>query len=873
MTRPIFHAPNKGPDGSVDATRADNRGRRKLLPVARFRHKALTGLETTLNPTIAVDLDKSSTSTVTVRYRVIGGTADANVDYTLATGTLTFAPGEVTKNLPLVIDNDASVESNETIIIKIDTPVNCLIGSRDTHTYTIQSEDVEVSNPTVSITSASSSTVDDDFAITITFSEAVTGFTDVDFTLSNCSISNLTGGPSVYTATVEVSVEGALTLKVTAGTVASASGGTNTESNTLSRTYTAPVVDPGPTVNMPLGVNLPGPDDWNGNARLKLPVDCMRLARVIQGNPATGSSKYRVLTTSNRLADYTDSGSHYGSVLPDITGTYLLDCDGGGTVTASGAAVQNVVTVSGHTTAEIVISSNEIDLDLNFSAAVSNVTLLRPGYARGTTQLTTNEFQDFIAPFSCIRFMNLQNTNWADGAEASVRMGYLAGSERQWNERPSASGTWNRDWGISVEAIVQICNECSKDGWLCFSHVDSTDFVQNCLAYIDENLNADLHMYIEWSNETWNYAYGFYQSGDFASDAVAYAASGASPVLASPIDNQYYYSARYSFKKMYDASAYARTLTGGIDRIRPVVASQYANPSFISDGLNWAKRKYTEAPSYYLYGIAFAPYVGAGTGTAAQIISDIIADFEDRLTWADGGKLGWWRGIASSCNFSLLMYESGIDMGQGTTNLTNKISAAYDADMQELILDYYNSCYSHGVELGCHFLGVCTRDKYGPAWGLTDDVLDLEQAMYLGALDFVAQEFIEGGLIAEFYDNTNFTTLLQTIEVPVVSQRHQAWSTTPPCVTAGTESTAPNNQSVRYSGKYTVQPGIVSLVAECDTGDTANLTVGTPFSGDVDVDLDYVASFSGNGISYIRLMQVDGSANRTMVPQSALQPV
>lgn len=873
MTRPIFHPPPQGPDGSANQNQVERKRNRQRLPVVKFQANTSTVAESATSTTIPVVLNTSSQRTVTVDYTVTGGSATGGgTDYSLSNGTLTFTPGQVMRNITINIVQDSNVESTETITIRLGNPSNAELGAKITHTVSITDDDVEVVNPTVVITSSSASTVDDAIAITITFSAAVTGFDSSDLTLVNCTSSALSGGPTVYTATITPTDEGSFSVTVPAACASHSSGGTNTQSNTLSRTYDVEE-EPEPSGTRPLGLNLPGPDDWNTGARLKLCVDVMKTARVISGNPLTGSSKYRVLTTSNRLADYNDSNSHYGSQLPSITGTYLLDCDGGGTVTASGAAVQNVITTGGHTTADIVVSSDNVDVDINFSAAVSNVTLLRPGYARGTTQLTTDEFQTFIAPFSCIRAMNLQNTNWSDEADVAAKVATLgANGLLDWSERPNTTDSWNRTWGAPIEALVQMANESAKDLWLCVPHVASDDYLTGLVNYLHDNLDDGLHCYLEWSNELWNFSAAFHQGGHFRDMALAYIATGDDPQIDDPTDNSYYYQARYAVKRTIDMSNIVRGTYGEVDTVRPIVCSQYANPSYISNALSWALSHYPNPPSYYLYGVGMAPYVGAGTGTSAQIISDIRDDFEDRTTWADGGKMGWWRGIADNFGLNLMMYEAGIDMGQGTTNLTNKIAAAYHADMEQLVLDYYNNCYSNGVVLGCHFLGLCTRDQYGPAWGLTDDVLDLEQPMYLGAVAFTEQDALSGGLTAEYFDGTDFTTSLGTRVVPVVGARVQAWSTTPFKSISGESPTAPNNQSIRYTGKYTVQSGVASLTVLKDANDTANLTVGTPFSGEVDIELEYVANMSGNGTAYVRLMEVDGSDNQTPVAQNSLSP-
>ena len=51
---------------------------------------------------------------------------------------------------------------------------------------------------------------------------------------------------------------------------------------------------------------------------------------------------------------------------------------------------------------------------------ITNLRLIRPGYAGDSTQVYTNEFLDSLAPFSTIRFMGFTETNNSDPAYPAV---------------------------------------------------------------------------------------------------------------------------------------------------------------------------------------------------------------------------------------------------------------------------------------------------------------------------------------------------------------------------------------------------------------------------------------------------------------------
>ena len=70
----------------------------------------------------AVTLGRASQHTVTVDYATSDGTAEAGSDYEAASGTLTFAPGETSKTVPVAVLNDAHDEGEETFALTLSNP-------------------------------------------------------------------------------------------------------------------------------------------------------------------------------------------------------------------------------------------------------------------------------------------------------------------------------------------------------------------------------------------------------------------------------------------------------------------------------------------------------------------------------------------------------------------------------------------------------------------------------------------------------------------------------------------------------------------------------------------------------------------------------
>jgi Calx-beta domain/FG-GAP-like repeat/FG-GAP repeat len=81
----------------------------------------------TASATFTVTLSAPSTQPVTVAYSTGNGTAVAGSDYQAASGTLTFAPGETSKTVTVLVNGDRLGEPNETFFVNLSSPTNAII--------------------------------------------------------------------------------------------------------------------------------------------------------------------------------------------------------------------------------------------------------------------------------------------------------------------------------------------------------------------------------------------------------------------------------------------------------------------------------------------------------------------------------------------------------------------------------------------------------------------------------------------------------------------------------------------------------------------------------------------------------------------------
>lgn len=105
---------------------------------------AVTVTETnsgTRDAVFTVTLSAVSGSTVMVDYATANGSATAPADYVAIAGTITFAPGEVSKQFVVQVVGDTIVEANETYSVNLSNPVNATIGGSGYGLGTITNND------------------------------------------------------------------------------------------------------------------------------------------------------------------------------------------------------------------------------------------------------------------------------------------------------------------------------------------------------------------------------------------------------------------------------------------------------------------------------------------------------------------------------------------------------------------------------------------------------------------------------------------------------------------------------------------------------------------------------------------------------------
>ena len=147
-------------------------------------------------------LSAAATSTVSVNYATVNGTAAAGSDYVATSGTLAFVPGETTKQILVDVVGDTAYEANETFSVSLSGASSNARIATASATGTITNDDSQPpppATPTLAISSVSALENAGSFVFTVTLSSASSSRVTVRFGTANGTAK--AGRTGDYTAT------------------------------------------------------------------------------------------------------------------------------------------------------------------------------------------------------------------------------------------------------------------------------------------------------------------------------------------------------------------------------------------------------------------------------------------------------------------------------------------------------------------------------------------------------------------------------------------------------------------------------------------------------------------------------------------------
>jgi hypothetical protein len=300
-------------------------------------------------------------------------------------------------------------------------------------------------------------------------------------------------------------------------------------------------------------------------------------------------------------------------------------------------------------------------------------------------------FLQRLQPFGTLRFMGMQETNtsdirtWADRRNANdIRQG--SGSQGSPSE-PLANG-------MSVEYMVQLANDLDADAWFNMPHMADDSFVRNFATYVRDHLEPGRKAYVEWSNEIWNYGWGF-EASQWVTEQTR---------LPQNVGLDNWQVAGREAKR--DLDIWSDVFSGQASRLVRVAGGWAAN--------DWVTNRIVTSMDGSFDALAVAPYFSPSDAqrasyTAATTVDQILADSQNAVAEA----VGWVRNhqrLADTWaatlgrDIKLVAYEGGPHMdGRNAPYQAAFYAAANDPRMGAIERDYLRALDAAGMDLYLDF--------------------------------------------------------------------------------------------------------------------------------------------------------------------------
>lgn len=365
------------------------------------------------------------------------------------------------------------------------------------------------------------------------------------------------------------------------------------------------------------------------------------------------------------------------------SGRLSADWDG----SASGDDGRMVISVS-PSDQGILLKIEEQDAD----DPVRDVHVWLPGYEDGK-RVWNQAFLDALRPFGTIRFMDWLRTNNSPVVE--------------WGARTLPSHrTQDTEHGVAYEHVIALCNELDADLWLCVPHQANEGFLAGAAALVAEQLEPELRVYLEYSNEVWN---GMFQQRKW----VEANTPGGS------------FAAQYAQRCKQAFAAFAKALPK--ERLVRVVATQGAN-------VHYTKQLVAEFAEGEADALSPAFYVGLSQQQVKAIDPDasgaqVVALLEEALP-KRAEALQQVAALAGSKNLAMIAYEGGqhlVNYDKQAANRPALVRAQNTPEMERVYAEVHRRWLELGGGLFCAYSLATAQDARSGSWGHLDSVFDAPQ--------------------------------------------------------------------------------------------------------------------------------------------------
>jgi hypothetical protein len=384
-------------------------------------------------------------------------------------------------------------------------------------------------------------------------------------------------------------------------------------------------------------------------------------------------------------------------------GIYVATYEGSGNVQIPRFDVRRIIRSSpGRIEFEVVPGNGGLLIAVTRSDPkdpIRNIHVWMPGFEKAKCPFHPL-FLKHLQPFGVIRFMDWQRTN--------------NNPIKAWSQRPKPDDArYTTPGGVPLELMIELANDRMAHPWFCMPHLADDAYIREFASMVKERLDPSLKVYVEYSNEVWNFQF---QQARYASD------KGKALGLGSGFQAQL----RYYSQRAVEVFKIWEKVFGGEKRVIRVMGSQAANPWVSEQVLGW-KGAYAHVDA-----LAIAPYFGNGFGSpktqnriAQMTLEELLGALEQEVK---GQNLQWIQKqaqVARKYKVQLMAYEGGQHLvgvagAENNKALTDLfIAANRHPQMGVLYKMHLTNWFKSGGGLYVIFSNVAKPSKWG-AWGMLE---------------------------------------------------------------------------------------------------------------------------------------------------------
>ncbi len=484
---------------------------------------------------------------------------------------------------------------------------------------------------------------------------------------------------------------------------------------------------PNPEPNMTVGTNLGGVEDWSTDWVF---VDAFKMARnwltrSVGGYEWDSQKSGEIPLDANGWPSQlpftaSDGNDHYvHTLMPAFAaGDYNLILEGAGEIEFSGAAAGHFYPAGGTGTYTLTVPpGGEGTLFIKILTSspadhIRNIRVIMPGFSSTyQSQPFHPLFLERLEPFVNLRFMDWAKTN--------------ASPLATWSGRTTPDTyTQTLSSGVALEYMVRLANTLGKNPWLCIPHQADDNYITQTARLLRDSVGANLKIYVEYSNETWNTAGAFPQT--------TYVQDMGEALGLAPGDR---WLAGQKYVALRSVQIWEIFLNEFVDdsRLVKVMATQSANVN-VTNMRFGALNDPAINPNYTMPDVlAIAPYFGKNWKpadlppnvpdypTIDEILDTIapakIADVRDGVIAQ--------KAVADTQGCKLVCYEAGqhfvgISGAENDDTLTNILTGANrDPRMYGRYLEYLCMLNNEGVDM-CGNFSFCGRWSKWGSWAVLE---------------------------------------------------------------------------------------------------------------------------------------------------------